>query len=78
MKTIDIKLHGDVDKAKRLVKVVNTYVSDVDLLCGRYIFDCKSFLGLLSLDLNRPMKVKLISDNQEEERRFDSEMAEFV
>lgn len=77
MKTINIKLNGDVEKAKRLVTIANTYVSDVDLICGRYVFDCKSLLATLTMDLNNPMQVRLISDNKEEERKFDSEMSEF-
>ena len=78
MVTVRIRLNGDIEKAKRLVNIANTYLSDVDLICGRYCFDCKSFLATLSLDLNHPMEVRLISDIKDEERRFDSEMSEFA
>lgn len=78
MKNVRINLNGDVEKAKRLVNIANTYLSDVDLICGRYTFDCKSFLATLSLDLNRPMEVRLISDNIREQIRFNTEMNEFI
>lgn len=39
----------DMYDAKHLVQVAESCQSDVDLVCGRYIVDAKSMLGVFSL-----------------------------
>jgi phosphotransferase system HPr-like phosphotransfer protein len=46
-----------VDKVKSFVSHVSKLDLDFDLVSGRYIVDAKSILGILSLDLSRPIKI---------------------
>ena len=54
------------------VKVVQNFVAqisklegDFDLIDGRYILDAKSLLGILSLNLNKPLKLIIEKDTEE-------------
>ena len=39
----------DINDAKHLVQAASGCIKDVDLICGRYIVDAKSMLGVFSL-----------------------------
>ena len=56
MKT-QIKLQ-DIDGAKEFVRAAVKCDFDIDISYNRVIIDAKSFLGVLSLDLNRELTVK--------------------
>lgn len=40
---------NDLDDVKHLVQVTASCQWDVDLICGRYVVDAKSMLGIFSL-----------------------------
>ena len=48
MTKLPVKLNSMQD-AKYLVQIAESYPSDVELICGRYIVDAKSMLGVFSL-----------------------------
>jgi phosphotransferase system HPr-like phosphotransfer protein len=52
-----------INDVKDFVNIVNKYDFDVDLSSGRYIVDAKSIMGIFSLDLSKPIKVEIHSDN---------------
>jgi len=62
MKTFNILLKS-INDVKDFVNIVNKYDFDVDLSSGRYIVDAKSIMGIFSLDLSKPIKVEVHSDN---------------
>jgi len=62
MKTINIALNS-INDVKLFVNIVNRYDHDVDLTSGRYVVDAKSIMGIFSLDLAKPIKVDIHSDN---------------
>ncbi|NTV90355.1 MAG: HPr family phosphocarrier protein [Clostridiales bacterium] len=64
MKTINIILKS-INDVKEFVNTVNRYSFDVDLVSGRYIVDAKSIMGIFSLDLSKPIKVEIHSDDCE-------------
>ncbi len=74
MKTFNIKLNS-INHVKTFVNTVNKYDFDVDLTSGRYVVDAKSIMGIFSLDLSKPIKVEVYSDETEE---FMKEMQEFI
>jgi phosphotransferase system HPr-like phosphotransfer protein len=74
MKTFNIKLNS-INHVKTFVNTVNKYDFDVDLTSGRYVVDAKSIMGIFSLDLSKPIKVEVYSDDTEE---FTKEMQEFI
>ncbi len=74
MKTFNIKLNS-INHVKTFVNTVNKYDFDVDLTSGRYVVDAKSIMGIFSLDLSKPIKVEVYSDEASE---FMKEMQEFI
>jgi phosphotransferase system HPr-like phosphotransfer protein len=62
MKTIEIML-GSITDVKDFVNAVNKYSFDIDLTSGRYVVDAKSIMGIFSLDLSKPIKVEIHSDD---------------
>lgn len=65
MKTFNILLKS-INDVKDFVNIVNKYDFDVDLTSGRYVVDAKSIMGIFSLDLSKPIKVEVHSDNADE------------
>lgn len=61
MKAVDVKLTlaGDV---KAFVAALNRYPYDMDLHSGRHVVDAKSILGIFSLDLTKPITLKIYAD----------------
>ena len=66
-----------IEDVMKFYALVNAFPSDIDVVSGSTVIDAKSLLGLYSLDLSKDISVRIISDNVEEERRFDSEMEAF-
>ncbi len=62
MKTFNIML-SSIDDVKNFVNIVNKYNFDVDLTSGRYVVDAKSIMGIFSLDLSKPIKVEVHSED---------------
>ena len=62
MNTFNILL-SSINDVKNFVNIVNRYDFDVDLTSGRYVVDAKSIMGIFSLDLSKPIKVEVHSDN---------------
>ena len=59
-------LLDSMDKVKDFVDVVSGFKSDVDMESGRFMVDAKSILGIISLNLSKPLQV-LVRDKSEEE-----------
>ncbi|MCI5801289.1 MAG: HPr family phosphocarrier protein [Oscillospiraceae bacterium] len=74
MKTTNIILNT-INDVKLFVNIVSKYDFDVDLVSGRYAIDAKSIMGIFSLDLSKPIKVEIHSDNCD---AFLSEIKAFV
>ena len=63
MKSIQIRLTMMTDHVKNFVSLVNRYPYDMDLRSGRYVVDAKSILGIFSIDLSRPIRMDIYSDD---------------
>jgi len=62
MKTFNIML-SSINEVKNFVNAVSKYDYDVDLSSGRYVVDAKSIMGIFSLDLSKPIKAEIHSDD---------------
>ncbi len=62
MKTFTVLL-SSINDVKNFVNVVTKYDFEIDLTSGRYVVDAKSIMGIFSLDLSKPIKVEVHSDN---------------
>ena len=54
-----------VDEVTAFVKDMSRFPEEVhiDLVSGRHIVDAKSLLGILSLDLSKPVEVRVTSNS---------------
>ena len=62
MKTTNILLNS-IEDVKNFVNLVTKYDFDVDLISDRYVVDAKSIMGIFSLDLSKPITVKIYSED---------------
>lgn len=73
MKTFNLSLNC-INDVKEFVNIVTKYDFEIDLTSGRYVVDAKSIMGIFSLDLSKPIKVEVHSDDCgkfiEEVKRF--------
>ena len=74
MKTFNLLL-SSINDVKDFVNIVSKYDFDVDLISGRYVVDAKSIMGIFSLDLSKPIKVEVHSDDCE---KFMEELDKFI
>ena len=63
MKSVNIRLTMMTDHVRNFVSLVNRYPYDMDLRSGRYVVDAKSILGIFSIDLSRPIRLDIYSDD---------------
>lgn len=74
MKTVTISLNT-IDKVKSFVNEASSINADIDLISGRYVIDAKSIMGIFSLDLSKPIDMRLsyVHDDEEiETEKFNS------
>lgn len=74
MKELNIKLET-IDDVKDFVNIVSKCAYDVDLSSGRYVVDAKSIMGIFSLDLSKPIKIEIFSDDCDD---FIGEIKKFI
>lgn len=74
MKTFDLLL-SSINDVKDFVNIVSKYDFDVDLTSDRYVVDAKSIMGIFSLDLSKPIKVEVHSDDCD---KFMEELDKFI
>ena len=76
MKTFNILLK-EINDVKNFVNIVCRFDTEMDLSSGRYIVDAKSIMGIFSLDLTKPIKAEIVSDNGDAEALY-KELAPFI
>lgn len=63
-------LINTINKAKQFNQEVSQIMGDVDLVSGRYVIDAKSILGIFSLDLSKPVELRMNSSYPEDDEKF--------
>ncbi len=48
-----------IEKVKKFVSLVSVFEGDFDILAGRYIIDAKLILGIFSVDLSKPLTLRI-------------------
>lgn len=71
---INLKNVGDI---KKFISLTERYRSDIDIMTSRTVIDAKSIIGILALDLNDDVYVRIISGDIAERRKFAAEMEDF-
>ena len=68
---------NSISKIQSFVNDVLKFEADVDVVSGRYVIDAKSIMGLFSLDLSKPIEIKIHSDNISELENFAEVMKNY-
>lgn len=58
MKTIKVSI-GSYSKIQNFTRIVNDFQNDFDLVQGRYVINAKSTMGILSLDISKPIDLNI-------------------
>ena len=74
MKSFKVMLSSIVD-VKNFVNLVNEFDFDVDMVSGRYVVDAKSLMGIFSLDLSRPIIMRVYTEDTTE---LEKSLKEFI
>lgn len=65
MTEVKIRL-SSVNDVKEFVGAVSFCSCDIDIAADRYIIDAKSIMGIFSLDLSKPLVLKINSTDENE------------
>lgn len=76
IKTFVLNLNS-LDRVKEFCNFTPKLDGDIDILSERYIVDGKSILGLLSLNLAKPLKA-MIKANEDEIKMFEDRIKDWI
>ena len=76
-KSVNVKL-ALVDEVKKLNKIATNSEADVRVHSNSYVVDAKSLLGIFSLDLSKPVEIKVKHDDTDVVNRFLYEVRQTV
>jgi len=62
MASVNVALYS-INDVKGFVNIVGKYDFDIDLISGKYVVDAKSIMGIFSLDLIKPIKVEIHTED---------------
>ena len=61
IKTMTIELKT-VDKVRSFAAAIGEIDGEFDLVLGRYVVDAKSVMGIFSLDISKPLELRILDD----------------
>lgn len=67
-----------VKEVKDFVSKVSSCGCDIDIAADRYIIDAKSIMGIFSLDLSKPLELRIISDDENETADVLDKIGHFI
>ena len=70
-------LLNNVDKVEKFINDIAIINSRVDLIYEDNVYDAKSILMILSIDLCEKLRLVLHSDNEDEIKKFDEIVEEY-
>ena len=70
MRTVNINLPTN-QSVQEFVAQISKLSGQFDLLSGKYVLDAKSLMGIFSLDLTKPLVLRIENDNQETMRAIE-------
>ena len=50
---------GTIESVKKFVAIISKYDEDFELISSKYIIDAKSILGIFSIDLSKPVLLRI-------------------
>ncbi len=76
MSTVTLKFNS-VEQIRKFNKTMSSLPGDFDMEQGRYYIDAKSVMGIMTLNLNKPVDLHFEAEGQEK-NRIISAMNEFA
>ena len=76
MKTVQISLNS-IDKVKSFVNDITKFDHDFDLVSGRYVIDAKSIMGIFSINLSKPIGLRIHEGKENVDDIIDA-LSEYV
>ena len=67
---------NNVEKVKNFVNKISKVDAKVDLVSGRYVVDAKSIMGIFSLDLEKPLTVRVVTGDADAVYKIVKEFAD--
>lgn len=67
-----------IDKVKRFVNLTNQCEADTDIISGRLLIDAKSIMGIFSMDLTRPILLKIHESDPKKLQEYKKMFGEFI
>lgn len=74
----DLKVRlNTVERVNQFVKILGKFDEHFDLFSDKYVVDAKSIVGILTIDLSRPLTLRSYSDNIQPEY-LNNELQDFL
>ena len=71
-------LLASVNDVKDFVSAVTTANCDIDIAADRYVVDAKSIMGIFSLDLSKPLELRINSSDANEVDAVRQKISKFI
>ena len=71
-------LLASVNDVKDFVSAVTTATCDIDIAADRYVIDAKSIMGIFSLDLSKPLELRINSSDANEVDAVRQKISKFI
>ena len=71
-------LLASVNDVKDFVSAVTTANCDIDIAADRYVIDAKSIMGIFSLDLSKPLELRINSSDATEVVAVRQKISKFI
>ena len=71
-------LLASVNDDKDFVSAVTTANCDIDIAADRYVIDAKSIMGIFSLDLSKPLELRINSSDANEVDAVRQKISKFI
>ena len=62
MQQVSVRL-STAEQVQRFVKTLGTLEGDFELVAGKHLLDARSLMGFFTLDLTRPVTLKVYDDS---------------
>ena len=76
MKQFNVQLTS-INDVKQFVNAACAQNCDIDIVCGRYIIDAKSIMGIFSVDLAKPIGVE-VRGSEDDAAAFCEQVKAFI
>ncbi len=76
MREIEISLDS-IDYVKNFVSITTKFDAEIDLISGRYIIDAKSIMGIFSINLSKPIGLRIHEGKENVDDIIDA-LSEYV